>query len=144
MSDERGFQVEINRTEGFRFNVDFGIEGLPKFHMDEPEPLGENRGPNASKVLGAALANCLAASLMFCMQKSRVEVTDMKSKAQGVLKRNEKGRWRIHEVTVDLFPEVPEGKSKQLERCKDIFEDFCIVSKSIEEGIPIKVNVHSQ
>ena len=143
MSDERGFQVEINRMEGFRFNVDFGIEGLPEFYMDEPEPLGENKGPNASKVLGAALANCLAASLMFCMQKSRVDVVGMKSKAHGVLKRNENGRWRIHEVTVDLYPEVPEEKLKQLERCKDIFEDFCIVSRSFEEGIPIKVEVHS-
>jgi len=67
----------------------------------------------------------------------------MKSRAHNVLKRNENGRWRIHEVTMDLYPKVPEKKLKQLERCKDIFEDFCIVSRSIEEGIPLKVNVHS-
>jgi len=72
VSDERVFQVEINQMEGFRFNVNFGIEGLPELYMDEPETLGENKGPNASKVLGAVLANCLAASLMFCMQKSRI------------------------------------------------------------------------
>jgi organic hydroperoxide reductase OsmC/OhrA len=142
LSEERGFSVEIAQEESFRFSVDFGLEGMAPFYMDEPEPVGANTGPNASKVLAAAMANCLAASLMFCLQKSRVEIEDMKATAKGVLRRNEDRRWRIVEINVDLYPKVPEDKGKQLERCKDIFDDFCIVSKSIEQGIPVNIKVH--
>ena len=142
MSEERGFSVEITREENFRFSVDFGLEGMDPFYMDEPEPVGANTGPNASKVLAAAMANCLAASLMFCLQKSRVEIEDMKATARGLLRRNEDRRWRITEINVDLYPKVPEDKGKQLERCKEIFDDFCIVSKSIEQGIPVNIKVH--
>jgi hypothetical protein len=34
--------------------------------------------------------------------------------------------------------------SKRFERCKTLFEDFCVVSASIREGIPIKVSVQDQ
>ncbi len=142
MSGERGFYVEMTRESGFRFSINFGVDGMDPFYMDEPEPVGKNTGPNAGKMVGAALANCLAASLMFCLQKSRVEVQGMKSTARGVLVRNDKGRGRIKEVNVDLYPEVEPGKTKQLERCKEIFDDFCIVSKSIEQGLPVNVKVH--
>ena len=144
LSEEREFYVEMTRESNFRFSVDFGIDGMNPFYMDEPEPVGNNTGPNAGKMVGAALANCLAASLMFCLQKSRVDVQGMKSTARGVLARNEKGRWRIKEVNVDLYPEVDTEKTKQLEKCKEIFDDFCIVSKSIEQGIPVNVKVHSE
>jgi hypothetical protein len=36
---------------------------------------------------------------------------------------------------------VPEEHLKQLERCAEIFENFCIVSPSVRQGIPIKVTV---
>jgi organic hydroperoxide reductase OsmC/OhrA len=142
MSEERDFYVEMTRVSGFQFCVDFGIESMCQFYMDEPEPLGKNTGPNAGKMVGAALANCLAASLMFCLQKSHVDVKGMKSSARGILERNENGRWRIMEVNVDLYPEIDSEKKKPLERCKEIFDDFCIVSKSIEQGIPVNVSVH--
>jgi hypothetical protein len=34
--------------------------------------------------------------------------------------------------------------SKRFGRCKELFEDFCIVSGSIRDGIPIKVSVQDE
>ena len=55
MSEERNFSVSLRRREGFRFEVDFGLEGVDPLIMDEPEPVGADSGPNAGKVLAAAL-----------------------------------------------------------------------------------------
>jgi len=57
------------------------------------------------------------------------------------LRRNEQGRWRVAQVDVEISLEVHGESQKQLERCSGLFEDFCIVSKSIEQGIPINVRV---
>lgn len=141
MSDERGFQVSVAREEDFVFKVDFGLDGVGDLVMDEPEPLGGETGPNASKVLAAAIGNCLCASLLFCLQRSRVEVEGVEASVSGVLVRNEEGRWRIKEMNVEVTPEVDEGNAKQLERCVEIFEEFCIVSSSVRQGIPINVTV---
>ncbi|MCW3978889.1 MAG: OsmC family protein, partial [Candidatus Bathyarchaeota archaeon] len=116
MSEEMSFQVDVTREEGFAFRVDFGLEGVDNLKMDEPEPVGGALGPNASKVLAAAIGNCLSASLLFCLQRSRAEVRGMSATVRGVRARNEEGRWRIREMHVELAPEVDEEYGKQLER----------------------------
>ena len=141
MSEERSFRVEVNREEGFVFTADFGLDGVGPLVMDEPEPLGAESGPNASKVLAAAVGNCLSASLLFCLQRSRVDVSGMGATVEGVMARNEGGRWRIRELNVVISPGVSVGDRGKLERCVELFEDFCIVSESVRRGIPITVDV---
>ena len=140
--EEKIFQVSMVREEGFKFVVDFGLENGLTLNMDEPPPVGESTGPSASKVLAAAMGNCLTASLMFCLQKARAEVGDIKTDVKGVMRRNEKGRWRIQEINVDIDIGVEGDYDSQFNRCHSLFEDFCIVSKSIEQGIPINVQVN--
>jgi uncharacterized OsmC-like protein len=141
MSEEFSFQVDVTREEGFAFSVDFGLEGVGDLVIDEPEPVGGATGPNASKVLAAAIGNCLCASLLFCLQRSRAEVRGMSATVRGVRARNEEGRWRIREMHVELTPEVDDEYAGQLERCVEIFENFCIVSQSVRQGIPLSVEV---
>ncbi len=141
MSEERSFRVEVDREEGFVFTADFGLDGVGPLVMDEPEPLGAESGPNASKVLAAAVGNCLSASLLFCLQRSRVDVSGMRATVEGVMARNEGGRWRIRELNVVISPGVSDGDRGKLERCVELFEDFCIVSESVRQGIPITVDV---
>lgn len=141
MSEERRFEVDLSRVEGFEFKVDFGLEGVDDLVMDEPEPVGGGSGPNASKVLAAAVGNCLSASLLFCLQRAKAEVGGIEAKVSGVIARNEEGRWRIREMHVELKPEVDDEYANQLKRCTEIFENFCIVSQSIQQGIPISVKV---
>ena len=128
MSEERGFQVSVTLEEDFVFKADFGLDGVDDLVMDEPKPLGGEVGPNASKVLAAAVGNCLCASLLFCLQRSRIDVKSVEASVSGVLARNEGGRWRIKEMNVEVTPDVDDEHRKQLERCVEIFEGFCIVS----------------
>jgi len=141
MSEEKTFRVDVEHERDFVFKVDFGLEGVDDLIMDEPEPVGGGVGPNASRLVAAAVGNCLSASLLFCLRRSRVEVSGMKSTVKGVIARNEEGRWRIRELSVELTPEIDGDGGKQLERCVDIFENFCIASQSIRQGIPIEVKV---
>lgn len=141
MSEERPFRVELSLERGFRFRVEFGLEGVPSLYLDEPEPLGEGSGPNASMLLAAAVGNCLSASLLYCLRKSRVEVSKLEATVRGMIARNERGRWRVRELNVELNPVTEGGHLKEMERCIGIFEDFCIVTESVRKGIPVKVKI---
>lgn len=138
--EEKTFSVKLKRGEGFVFHVDFGQEGFADLIMDEPEPVGGDKGPNASRVLASAIGNCLSASLLFCLQKSRVGVEGLETRVKGYTRRNEEGRWRISNIEVEIGLDI-EGDVGKIQRCADIFENFCVVSQSIKEGIPISVNV---
>jgi uncharacterized OsmC-like protein len=141
MTDEHSFSVEVKQVEDFKFTVDFGLDGADDLLLDEPIPLGESAGPNASRVLAAAIGNCLCASLLFCLRRARAEVSGIGAKVSGSWVRNEEGRWRIREMDVEITPSVAEEHARQLERCAEIFEQFCVVSQSVRDGIEINVRV---
>jgi organic hydroperoxide reductase OsmC/OhrA len=109
--------------------------------MDEPEPLGHDAGPNATRVLSAAVGNCLSASLLFCMQKARAIPNDMKATVTSTIVRNDRGRFRVKKSRVDIQVDIPEEGRKGMGRCLDLFEDFCIVTASVRDGIDVEVVV---
>jgi uncharacterized OsmC-like protein len=144
MTEEKLLKVDIEQKESFVFNVDFQFENVPTLLMDEPKPIGNSLGPNATRVLSAAIGNCLCASLLFCLQKSRVGVSGMNASVDCVLTRNSEGRLRIKEFNVNIKPEILDDETKKMERCTEIFENFCVVSQSIRQGIPINVKINSK
>jgi uncharacterized OsmC-like protein len=141
MDHAKEFSVSLRLEDGYRFTVDFGQPGVPALQVDEPEPLGQGAGPNPARLLGAAIANCLAASLLFCLQRSRIDVHGMEAKVEGTMERNEKGRFRITSVRVVLQPGIAEQDRDRIGRCLGSYEDFCIVTQSVRDGLEIDVAV---
>jgi organic hydroperoxide reductase OsmC/OhrA len=139
--DEKQLTVEMELVKGFEFRVRFD-EGMIDLLMDEPPPLSNNRGPNASRILSAAIGNCLSASLVFCLQKARITPRAMKTTVTTSIVRNEKGRFRIGRSDVDIVldTDATEGPNR-MAQCLKLFEDFCVVTQSVRKGIPVSVEV---
>jgi uncharacterized OsmC-like protein len=142
MSNEtHTFSLEIEQREGFEFVVRFDWP-VAELKLDEPEPLGKRGGPNAARLVAAAVANCLSASLVFCLRsKFRQNPGPVRAMATGRLERNERGRHRIAGIDVVLSIAERRGELPHQERCLEQFEDFCIVTQSIRSGIPVSVSV---
>jgi organic hydroperoxide reductase OsmC/OhrA len=134
-------RVSLAREEGFRFRVRFGADGVPAIVTDEAPPLGKGAGPNPTALLAAAVGNCLAASLLFCMQKAHLEVSDFEAEVSTTLARDPGGRLRIGAMRVCLAPTVSAEVRGRMGRCMELFEDFCTVTQSVRRGIEVTVAV---
>jgi len=142
MDEKLTFGVELEQQEGFEFRVRFDWPQVPELVLDEPEPLGRRAGPNAARLVAAAVANCLSASLVFCLRtKFRQDPGQVRAMATGRLERNDKGRYRIAGIDVVLSISEKFGDMPHQERCLEQFEDFCVVTQSIRAGIPVSVSV---
>ncbi len=139
-AERNASMVHLRLEEGYRFTVDFG-DGLGPLTMDEPPPLGGAEGPNASAVLGAAVGNCLSASLAYCLRRAHLDVVGLSADVEVAPQRDERGRLRIGSVQVHLRPVVDGGGEGRLTRCLELFEDFCVVTASVRRGIPVEVRV---
>ena len=139
---DQSFQISLTLREGYEMSADFGLSGVDPLRFDEPAPLGAGHGPNAARVLASAVGNCLAASLLFCLRKSRVDVEELRATVTGTMARNERGRFRITGLRVRLEPVVPADQRDRLARCVELYEDFCLVSQSVRQGIDITADVH--
>lgn len=134
------FSVRLSRQSGYAFATHYDGDWSP-LALDEPPPLGDGQGPNAPRVLGAAVGHCLAASFLFCLGKARIPVEDLSVHVDGTIARNDEGRLRITELRVTIAPTVPPGDQDRMQRCVGLFEDFCTVGASVRKGIPIHVDI---
>jgi len=135
------FQVDLHLQNGYAMEIDPHLAGVEPFLMDEPPPLGEGRGTNPTRMLAAALASCLSASLLFSMRKMRIDVRDLRTRATGTLGRNERGRLRVSGVHVELMPTIARQDLERLPRCVEIFEDYCVVTQSVRPALDVTVTV---
>jgi organic hydroperoxide reductase OsmC/OhrA len=141
--ESRDFALTLRWFEGYTQIVDFQVEGVPVLATDELTPLGKGRGPNPAQLLGAAVGSCLGASLLFCLAKSHVDVTDLRTVVQGTVVRSAEGRLRIGSIRVSLSPSVRAEDRARVERCRELFEDFCLVTQSVRHGIDVAVEVNA-
>jgi uncharacterized OsmC-like protein len=141
MSEISQFTLHLEHVENFEFRVRFDWPCVPDLMLDEPAPLGSQGGPNAARLVAAGVANCLGASLLFCLQKSHNMPGGVSAAVTGRIDRNEKGRLRLVGIDVDLKLSGIPGDRSRLERCLDLFEDYCVVTQAVRDGIPIGVRV---
>jgi len=137
------FSIEFERIQDYEFRIKFDKEQYQELITDEPQPIGKDMAPNASRLLAAAVGNCLSASLLFCAEKARANVKSLRAHVTLEHGRNERGRLRIGKINVEIVPEVDEIDRSKLQRCLDKFEDFCVVTQSVRQGIDVSVSVKS-
>ena len=100
---ENQIQIKLLQQADFRFAVDFGTAAIPVLITDEPAPLGSGQGPNPEQLLGAAVANCLAASLLFAMRKFKNVPSPLRAVATVTPVRNAQNRMRVGSIAVVLI-----------------------------------------
>jgi uncharacterized OsmC-like protein len=143
MAEQQTHHVTVRLSHDFEFIAEFNdVPDAPRLLLDEPKPLGSNCAPNAAALLGAAVGNCLAASLTFCLRRAHVDVKGLTASVTTHVTRNERGRHRIAGIDVELDPVL--GNSANVVGCEELFEDFCTVTASVKHGIPVRVSLKSQ
>jgi uncharacterized OsmC-like protein len=137
------FSLHVEQVDGFQFLVKFDNATFEPLRLDEPPPLGRDTAPNAARILAAAIGNCLSASLVFCLQKGGVAATGVSADVGVQIIRNETRRLRIGKINVTLHTNLPPDHPA-LAACLRSFEDFCLVTQSVRQGIEVGVVVENE
>lgn len=138
---EKQIVVHLTQEQDYRFQVAFGGE-VPGLIADEPPPLGGGKGPSPVQLLAAAVGNCLSASLLFALNKFKQSPGPLRCEVRADVGRNPEGRMRVVHIQAVLTLGVPAAQLQHLDRALDQFEEFCTVTQSVRQGIPVDVEVH--
>lgn len=144
MTEDSKPKVGISLVEDMIFKCNLGEMNVKDCYIDDThQEEAEMLGPNPSRLLGLALLGCLSASFIFCLKKKELTVDDLKAEAELTIARNEKGFWRVKKVDVNLNITINDTETrKRADRCKKMFEQYCIVTQAVREGIDVKVNLN--
>lgn len=141
MSIDSPIRLTLEQDGDYAFRVSFDGTSLASLLTDEPPPLGQDQGPNPARLLLASIANCLAASLVFALRKFRNAPDPIRAEICATPVRNEEGRWRIASAKATLHLPGSNADYKGLDRVFSQFEDFCVVTQSVRQGIDVDVVV---
>lgn len=133
--------ITLEQTGEYEFRIRFEGSAYDDLITDEPAPLGGDAGPNPSRLLLAAIANCLSASLLFAMRKFKNLPGALRTTATAHTERDGDGRWRIPRAEVVLHLDEPAAQYQNLDRILAQFENFCVVTQSVRAGIAVAVRV---
>lgn len=144
MSETQAFTLTLTQESDYVFRIEFDDTAIPALHTDESAPLGNDSGPNPSRMLVAAVANCLSASLLFSLRKYKNTPGTIVTRARATLERNEQKRLRV--AHIDVVIELPEAAADyaQIERLLQQFENFCVVTESVRHGVAVDVSVRDR
>jgi uncharacterized OsmC-like protein len=133
--------TKLRLVKGYRFDVQFDLEGMSNIAVDETKPAGEGLGPNPTRLLSAAVGHCLSSSLLFCLSKAKIEARNMETIVKTNIARNEEGRLRVQGIEAQIHLDVDEKDKPRVGRCLEVFENYCTVTSSVRKGIDVKVNI---
>ena len=138
---EQGFSITVEQESDYVFRVVFDDTDAPDLLTDEPAPLGGGSGPNPSRMLVAAVANCMSASLLFALRKFRNTPGKLVTRAVATMGRNEQNRLRVARIDATIqLPDAPDSY-QNLDRILQQFEQFCVVTESVRHGVEVNVSV---
>ena len=134
-------RIELVQLSDYQFEARFDNPGIPVLLTDEVAPLGGNAGPNPVRLLAVAVANCLAASLLFAMRKFKNDPGLLRAVATVQMERNPQNRLRVGRIAVDLHLGTGASEVPMLDRVLGQFEEFCVVTQSVRPAFPVDVRV---
>ena len=141
MSEQPGFAVNLDQKQDYKFTTSFDWSSVPELLLDAGAPLGQGQGPDSERLVAAAVGYCLSASLLFSMRKFKQSPSRLRAEVSGTFARSERGRLRIGGLDVTILLGDPVERIAHFERSAEQFEDFCTVTESIRQGIPVHVRV---
>ncbi len=132
--------VSIRQQADYRFEIRFG-DNIPSLIADEPAPLGTGEGPSPAQLLCAAVDNCLSDSLLFALRKFKQAPEPLSCDVQANVGRNAENRLRILDIHATITLDVAASSLEHLGRALAQFEEFCTVTQSVRQAVPVRVTV---
>ena len=133
-------KVALKQDADYRFGITFGPD-IPVLYGDEPPPLGKATGPSPAQLLAAAVGNCLSDSLLFAFRKFKQKPDPIHTEVEATIDRNTENRLRVTHIGVRITVGVPAASLEHLDRALAQFEEFCTVTQSVRQGIPVDITV---
>jgi uncharacterized OsmC-like protein len=135
-------QVEVDQVDRYRFQVTYPETPLAPLTVDEPVPVGAGTGPDPGRALAGAVGHCLSTTLYNTLERSRVRATPIRTTVTLRFGRNAAGRKRVIglAVRIECAP-LDEADRDRFNRSVAIFEDYCTVTGSVRQGIPVRTEI---
>ena len=138
-------KVYLNHSENLHFIAN--VRDFTDIHTDEPESFhGTNKGPSPVEYFLIGIGGCIGSTFVFCCKKNNIEIEDISVTIDGIITHKEERENLLQfdriEGKIDFIPKNVSKDEIAIKSCIKDFQKYCVVSNSIQQGIPMNVQVN--
>jgi uncharacterized OsmC-like protein len=100
---------------------------------------GKNRFPCPDDLFFSAIGGCILTTFLYFKNKIKLNLRDLRIVVQGKVNSVGAKGYRIMGIEVFINVETDEREKSKAEKCVELAKDYCHLTRSIEQGIPIKI-----
>jgi uncharacterized OsmC-like protein len=114
-----------------------GSTALPDFKIDYSGIAKSERAGTATKLLCSAILYCFASTLASALISRGASVKSLAGSATATKARDSYHRTKIGDIRLEIEVDIDDADLPILDRCRDLMEQGCLVSYSVNQGIEI-------
>lgn len=113
-----------------------------ELRIDMPEDFeGHGRSPCPDQLFLASIGGCLLTTFIHFANRFQLGIGDLGISVEGEVSLIEGVGYRIRSVEVKVRVEADTEEVEVAEKCAELARDYCHITKSIENAIPVDVAI---
>lgn len=135
-------KVSLKYSENLHFTA--SARHFDDIHIDEPESFhGTDKGPSPVEFFLIGIGGCLGSTFAYCLQRHNVEIDALEVVVDGLLKHaGPEMSLKLVNIEAELLITARDNdSSEKIEQCINSFQEYCIITNLITQGVPLDVRV---
>lgn len=135
-------KVALNYVEKMHFTA--STRHFGEIHIDEPESFhGTDFAPSPIEYFLIGTGSCIGSTYIYCLQKHDIPIENLKIIVDGTLKHNGPDkRLKLVQISIEILVNLKEDvPNEKFDVCHKNFQEFCPISHTITQGIPLDIKV---
>jgi organic hydroperoxide reductase OsmC/OhrA len=111
-------------------------------NLDTPVTFGgRGRFPCPDEYFFAAVGGCYLTTFLYFKEKLELKLHDLLITVRGVVSYGGPRGYRIQKINISIAVGIDQRDRSRAIECLDYTQQFCHLTRSIEEGIPVEASV---
>ena len=118
------------------------VRDFPPLGLDMPLDFGgKSRFPCPDELFFSAVGGCVLTTFLHFKERLELSLKGLRVSVKGNVGSIGPEGYRITAIDVLITMEVDDEERLKAEKCAELAKEYCHLTRSLEQGIPIKVSV---
>jgi organic hydroperoxide reductase OsmC/OhrA len=141
MKLSKKLEYELDLIWDKRSGSHVNIRGFPKMKLDMPTEFGGmSSAPCPDELFFTAIGGCILTTFIYFKERLNLNLKELRVSIQGTVEYSGPKGYRVSEITIVVNVEVPIDDKAKAEECTELAINYCHLTRSLEEGIPLKIS----
>ncbi len=141
MKRSKNLEYELNLIWDKESGSYVNIRNFPKMKLDMPTEFGGmGSAPCPDELFFTAIGGCILTTLIYFKERLNLNLKELSVSVQGTVDYLGPKGYKVSKIQIVVNVKVPITEKSKAEECIELATNYCHLTRSLEEGIPLQIS----